>query len=45
MIKRSVLDEVKSYYGFSNAMGAPVWLTGRDGEAAHTSKVLALDPK
>ena len=45
MIKRSVLDEVKSFYGFSNAMGAPVWLTGRDGEAAHTSKVLALDPK
>ena len=44
MIKRSVLDEVKGFYGFANAMGAPVWLTGRDGEAAYKSKVLALDP-
>jgi len=45
MIKRSVLDEVKGFYGFSNAMGTPVWLLGRDGKAAYEREVLALDPK
>lgn len=45
MIKRSVLDGVKGFYGFSNAMGRSVWLLGRDGKAAYESKVLALDPK
>jgi hypothetical protein len=29
MIKRSVLEEVKGFYGFSYAMGTPVWLLGQ----------------
>lgn len=45
MIKRSVLDEVKGFYGFSNVLGSPTWLLGPDGKAAYESKVLALDPK
>jgi len=45
MIKRSVLDDVKGFYGFSNAMGRSVCLLGRDGQEAYESKVLALDPK
>lgn len=32
MIKRSVLDDVKGFYGFSNAKGRSVWLLGRDGQ-------------
>lgn len=39
MIKRSALDEVKGFYGFSNVLGPPTWLLGPDGKAAYESNV------
>ena len=44
MLKRNVLEEVGSFFGYSKELGAPTWLYGLEGKARYEAAVLSLDP-
>ena len=44
LIKRSVLDEVKGFYGYTLLRGEPKWLYGPEGQRSYEESVLALAP-
>ena len=45
MIKRSVLDEVKGFYGYTRTPGEPQWIHSPESKLRYEREVLALDRK